>query len=297
MAWLNAAIVNSPGRWRCTVLCAVGLLLAACTVRQGATSTGGTKPPESVLNTVGRVSEPGMPCSQAIAIAGRALVKLGYTVETVEPAGPNVPGRVVGQRETGWTPRIPEPDTVRSIVITVSCSDSGSEFEASTDESFFRRRELRQGFSRAINAMAEGRIEQPRIGSQLQPGLVIAVEPQRNRGAAAEFGADLPASGVTPVHLKIENRTERTYGFQRANVKLVTQEGKSVEPLPLEAVTDRLGSGLRAKLEMKLIGEGDVAPGAMLAGFVYVPVSAYRRATILLMDRATGEAEGLAVEF
>ena len=166
-----------------------------------------------------------------------------------------------------------------------------------TNESFFRRLDLRQAFGSAVSAMAESKVERPRLKDAPELGLVIAVEPKRAREAGAEFGADLPASGITPVQVKIENRTERTYSFQRDQVKLVTQEGQRMEALAPDEIGSKLGDGMRTQLEQKMIGEGELVPGATLQGFMYFPVSTYRRATVVLLDQESEEPEGFSVEF
>ena len=249
------------------------------------------------LQSVAHATEPGMTCSQATGVARRALLKLGYTISTVEPAKAGAPGKVVGLRHSGYTPYVPESDDVYTTVVQVQCSDNGSEFQALSNESFFQRMDLRKAFASAINAMGERKVDRPRVKTAPDLGLLIAVEPQRGRQAGAEFGADLSASGITPVQVKIENRTERTYSFQRDQVTLVTQEGKRMDALDPAAIGGRLGDGLRAQLEQKSIHEGQLAPGATLQGFLYFPVSTYHRATIVLLDLASEEPEGFTVEF
>ena len=94
---------------RCgSLLLMCALLLSGCTAMQSRSTAGGAPQLESVA----RASEAGMPCSQATGVARRALLKLGYTITTVEPAKPDAPGKVVGVRHTGYTPHIPEADDV-----------------------------------------------------------------------------------------------------------------------------------------------------------------------------------------
>lgn len=238
-----------------------------------------------------------MTCAQATGVARQAVLKLGYTVEAVEPAKSGVPGRVVGLRHTGWTPRIAEEEDVYRTEITIRCSDSGSTFDMATSEGFTRRLSLRRDFPPAIAAVVQQPIRRPRIREEPDQGLIIAVEAQRSRDAHAVFGADLPASGVTPVQVKIDNRTERTYAFSRERVKLVTQDGRNAAPLTAHDLAAKLGTNLPAQLEGKLIADGDLGPGANRSGFMYFPAAAYRRATIILLDRENDEAEGFNVEF
>jgi hypothetical protein len=277
---------------------AMVLLVTGCSAGRQGTGPGESKPPAApALQSVARVAENGMPCSQATAIARQALLKLGYTVAAVEAAKPGAPGRVVGERNTGWTPRIAETGSVYTTAIQVTCSDTGATFEALTDEGFTRRMGLRRDFPPAIAELLTRKVNRPRAKQEPDRGLLISVEPQRGRDAGSEFGTDLPASGVTPVRLKIENRTERTYGFERAQVKLVTQEGRRVDALAVDVLGQRLGEPLQAQLAAKLITDGDLTPGATRTGFMYFPAAAYRRATIILLDRESDESEGFTVEF
>lgn len=249
------------------------------------------------LRPVATVTERDLPCTQATAIARQALIKLGYTIDSVEDAKPGVPGRVLGIRDTGWTPRIAESGSIYTAAVEVRCSDAGATFEVLSDEGFTRRIGLRRDFPPAVAALLERKVKRPRAKREPERGLLITVEPQRGREAGAEFGADLPAFGVTPVRLKIENRTARTYGFEQAQVKLLTQEGRLVEPLRDEEIENRVGAPLQAQLAARRITDGDLNPGATLQGFVYFPAAAYRRATVIMLDRENDEPEGFSVEF
>jgi len=127
--------------------------------------------------------------------------------------------------------------------------------------------------------------------------LIIEVEPQSSHQALAQFGVDLPAVGITPVQVKLENKTQRAYGFEVEKVRLVSQEGTRVASLSLGEAAEKAGPGARAELEKKLITNGDLAPGAKRVGFLYFPSSAYSRATVTLIDRESDETEGFSVEF
>ena len=70
---------------------------------------------------------------------------------------------------------------------------------------------------------------------------------------------------------------------------------------PIRAAADgaELGdvaAAARLLREKTLVG-GRIAPGAVRSGFVYFPLGAYDRARLLMIDVATGEAEGFAVDF
>lgn len=280
------------GRVRQLLLVCLPVFLTACSMTQG--SPGKVAPP---METIGSVTEAGMTCAQATGVARRALLKLGYTIESVEPAKSGVPGKVVGLRNTGWTPRIAEEGDIFRTEITVRCSDSGSTFDGTTTEGFSRRLGLRRDYAPAIAAVIQQPVRAPRVRQEPEQGLIIVVEAQRSREANAVFGVDLPASGITPVQVKIDNRTDRTYAFTRERVKLVTQDGRHAPPLTTKELSARLGASLPAQLESKLISETEVGPGAQHSGFMYFPAAAYRRASIILLDRENDEPEGFNVEF
>jgi hypothetical protein len=276
------------------IIFAAPLVVTACTATRPSAPSA---PAPAPLESIGTVTEAGLPCTQATTVARQVLLKLGYTIDKVEPAKSGQPGRVVGLRNTGWTPRIAEDGDVYRTQITVRCSDTGSTFEGATSEGFTRRLGLRRDFPDTVTAVIQQPARRAHVHKEPEEGLIISVEPQRGRTASAVFGTDLPASGITPVQVKIDNRTARTYGVSRERVKLVTQDGRNAPPLTTGELADKLGASVSGQLESKLIAEGDLGPGANRIGFMYFPAAAYRRATIILLDRETDEPEGFNVEF
>jgi hypothetical protein len=234
-----------------------------------------------------------MPCTEAQRVAKGALFRLGYSPDEVVPPQVGAPGRVVGHRETGWALSDPQPGEQYTAIVTITCSNQGAEFTAQTDEPFPGSAKFRSEFPDAVRTLAAKRLTRPSIDKQPETGLLITVEPLRPGDASAEFGSDLSASGITPVRIKIDNRTDRTYDFATDGLRLVTQEGERVEPLPDE----KLDIAQRTTLREKRIAAGRIAPQAALSGFLYFPASAYRRATLVLIDQETEEEEGFSVEF
>ncbi len=275
-------------------LAVAGLVLAGCAATE---ETNGGGPTDADHVVAAHAEEPGMPCSQATRVARQTLVKMGYTIATVETAKPDTPGKVVGHKTSGWSAGTPEPGKDATVFIRIKCSDKGADFDAVTNEGFFARIGFRQDFATAITAAAREKTRSPSTDQRAQQGLIIEVEPQRSHEAVAQFGVDLPRAGITPVQLRLQNKTQRTYAFAVDNVRLVTQEGTRVASLPVAEATSKAGAGVGATLEEKVITDGELAPGATRAGFLYFPSSAYRRATITLIDRESEETEGFSVEF
>jgi len=237
-----------------------------------------------------------MSCSEAVRVASGALLRLGYSPELVTAPQPGAPGKVIGHKNSGWAAATPEPGTEYTATVTVTCSNQGAQFEAVTDEGLPASLTFGLDFRAAVEKVAARRITRPRLNDQPETGLVIAVEPLRAADAAAEFGNDLNSSGITAVRVKIDNHTDRTYDFTATGVQLVTSEGERVEPLG-EARVAELATSVTPILRKKRIDDGTIAPNGALSGFLYFPYSAYRRATLVLVDQATEEEEGFSVEF
>jgi hypothetical protein len=277
--------VNPRARSACT---AIAFVLAAC----GATQPGGLT--QSLTRS--HTSQSGMPCTEAARVTRGALLRLGYDGGVVTPPQPGVPGTVTGKKAGGFDAITNQASHWYTATVIITCSNAGAEFEAVTDEPLPGSLTFKTDFASAIRTVAERRVNRPRLAERPETGLVITVEPLRSSDASGEFGVDLPSAGVTPVRVKIDNRTERTYAFATDRVRLVTQEGERVEPLAPGAVATRLKTDPNA-LAQKQIGDGTLAPKAVMSGFLYFPASAYRRATVVLIDAASEEEEGFSVEF
>lgn len=241
-------------------------------------------------------SEPGMPCTEAARVAQGALLRLGFSPDVVALPKPGAPGKIVGRKHSEWSAATAESGSVYTVTVGITCSNLGAQFDAATDEPFPGALSFGTDFPAAIRTAAARRVTRPELKDRPEAGVVIGVEPLRGAEAAAEFGADLTAAGITPVRLKIDNRTDRRYAFAAAGVQLVSQEGERVEPLA-DDQAGALGAELQATMRRKRIADAAIAPRAVLSGFLYFPASAYRRATLVLIDQETEEEEGFSVEF
>ena len=239
-----------------------------------------------------------MACSQATRVARGALLKMGYTVAAVEAPAAERPGRVVGNKTTGWSPVDPQAGSVHTATVAITCSDRGAEFEAVTDEPWLAKVAFRRDFPAIIAEMAERKkTYRPGIDDVPHSGLNVTVEPIGGRDSVGEFGVDLTGAGITPVRVRIENRTERAYLFRGSTVRLVTESGSRKKPLKAEKVTPALIPPGDRQLARTLIADGEIAPGEVRTGFLFFPSSAYKRASVVLIDRETDESEGLSIEF
>ncbi|MGH7788727.1 MAG: hypothetical protein ACRERC_17790, partial [Candidatus Binatia bacterium] len=243
--------------------------------------------------TRSHVEQAGMPCTEAVRVASGALLRLGYIIGPVREPQPGVAGEVVGRRNTGWALTDPVEGTEYTATVTIACSNRGANFDALTDEPLPGSLSFKTDFASAVQKVAERRTVRPRLAENPETGLVIGVEPLRGSAASSAFDANLSGAGITPVRVRIDNRSERTYLFAGARVQLVTQEGTRIAPLAI----DRAAPAAQAEMRQRLIADGVLAPQAVLTGFLFFPASTYRRATLVLIDQASEEEEGFSVEF
>ncbi len=243
-----------------------------------------------------RASQPGMPCTEAARVARGALTRLAYESVLVTPPAPGTPGTIVAKKPIAYDGVSHAVTRYANATVTITCSNSGATFDAATDEPLPGSLTFKSDFASTVAAVAARREQRPRLASRPETGIVITVEPLRGGDARAEFDIDLPAAGVTPVRLRIENRSERTYTFAPRAVRLITQEDARAKPLSTADLATRAAAAQPA-LQQKQIAAATLPPGASVAGFLYFPASAYRRATIVLIDQASEEEEGFSVEF
>ena len=263
-----------------------GLVGAGCS----ATAPGGF----SQSLTRSRVTNAGMPCTEAARVAQGALYRIGYVPEATTAPQPGTPGVVVGKRAAGYDIASNQASHYYTTTVTVTCSNAGADFDAITDEPLPGALSFKTDFAKAVEIVASRRVQRPALAERPATGMVISIEPLRGGEARGALGVDLP--GVTAVRMKIENRTDRTYRFAAERVQLVTQEGGRVEPLDTAQTTKQVGAAAGAA-SAKRISDGVLAPKASLSGFLYFPSSAYQRATVVLIDQETEEEEGFRVEF
>lgn len=244
-----------------------------------------------------RATMPGTPCTEATRIARAALLRLGYDGDVVTPAQPGAPGRVVAHKAGGYDYGSNHATRQYTATVDITCSNAGATLDATTDEPLPGSLTFKGDFARTVDAVAARREQRPRLASRPAAGVVIGIEPLRGGDARGTFGSDLPAAGVTPVRLTIDNRTERTYAFAAARMRLESQEGERAAPLAIADAARRAGAGASQAVAEHAIGDAVIAPHGVVTGFLYFPASAYRRATVVLIDQETEEEEGFSVEF
>jgi hypothetical protein len=249
------------------------------------------------------LQEPRLTCAQALRASRDALRKLGYTIEDVTPERGGEPGRVVAVRHAGWGAADPDSAGTWRATAEVRCDDSGATIAAVAEGEAMERMRFPGAFGDAFQAaLAADRTPAPAVGVARRPaerGLAIAVLPLAS-GAASPFAEIDPlAAGILPVQIKIANRTDRRYRFDPAAVRLTTVEGDRRAPLAPDDLRRRLAAAVDAVdalLDAGIVA-GEIAANEVRTGFVYFEAAAYQRASVVVTEVESGEAEGFSIRF
>ncbi len=242
-----------------------------------------------------RLERPGMTCRSATKAARAALKRMGYVVESIVAPTPDQVGEIRALRNTGWYTG--DPGDSFGVAVRLYCNDQGSILEAASEEKLSERMVFKRDFEGEINRAVSRRSIRPRpVANRPQAELQIIVHPLSGSAATQQIGR-AASSGVTPVLVRIINKSARTYRFKAERVSLTTEERKRVRPLSAGEVADRVTEEWASTANDQQIRDGDIAPGTVLEGYVYVPRAAYRRAKVVLIEAESEEAEGFSVEF
>jgi hypothetical protein len=230
-----------------------------------------------------RIAEKGLTCVEAHRVAIEAVRRMGYTISEAMKAAPGAPGMIIAARETGTRKE--------GLVVQVFCTMQGAEVELQTDQGALAQLSINNDFRRSFEAAAANQAPpRPPAAS----GVDVLLTPERGT-ELANLGLDL--SAVLPVSVRITNRTARAYGFRAAKVRMQTASGERVAPLPVADVAAHLNAEAAQGLRTKVLGDHDIAPDATLTGLLLFPLKSYTRARVELIDRASDETEGFAIEF
>jgi hypothetical protein len=239
-------------------------------------------------------------CAQAPAIAGRALMHLGYGVATSTLPRPGIAGAVVGERVDGWTAAAPEAGRRYQVAISITCDDQGTQFVIAGEETGSGRLALGRSFASAIATAAAQRTLSR--APEARPGLVVTVTPVTAVTAAEPFPTALAAADLTPIWVEIANRSPRGYRFTLARVALVSIEGTRATPLTAAAAAAAVAAGggaatAQATITAAGLDDGEIPPGATRTGYLFAPAATYRRASLVFVELDSEETEGVRVDF
>jgi hypothetical protein len=283
---------------RRAVLAAFMFVVAGCTA--GGIPGSGVPSSDTTFSGATRVSEPMVTCTEATHSAIQAVRTMGYTVTEVKRASAEEPGLVVGTRELGFAAANPVSAGHNTMKVRVTCTDSGSSFEAVSDEGGLAQLNFGSRFASTVKKdIATKKVRQTRPAEEAR-GLIVNMQPVRPSDALEVFGEDLPGIGVTAVKVEIHNRSDRRYGFESDRVTLVTTQGKREKPISPDAAASKTGqggSGLGDKLRDGAIAEGEIAAGESRTGYLYFRASTYRNARVTLVDIESEEPEGFSIGF
>ncbi len=147
-------------------------------------------------------------------------------------------------------------------------------------------------------------------------GFSVELEAQRGFATVLDFEADVSAAGILPLAITVVNNSENTYEFDPADIVVRVRDSRekalsltasrAVERLRRhgstggeDASTADIGDVEAAALIIshRQIGAARLGPGERTSGYIYYPVGDYDRATVRVIDVATGETEGFLVQF
>lgn len=231
------------------------------------------------------ISQTGLTCGEAHQAAIMAARRMGYTVkEAIKPV-PGVPGMIKASRLDGTTEH--------GLVVSVVCTNLGAEVEARTDQGGLAEVNFPSEFRHSFETVLATR---PPLRAAAEHGVDVLVTPERGNDLGA-LGVELANLGVLPVTVRITNHTTRSYRFTVAGVVLQTTSRERVKSLAAGDVAKQLSGEAAGLLKQKMLADHDIAPDATLNGLLLFPFKEYTRARVDLIDRASDETEGFAIEF
>ncbi len=292
----------APHALRCTLL--LGLLagLAACS------------PPIRQFD----IRDQPLTCDDANRLTYRTLEAMRFKVTAFEPAAPGQRGTIKATRAASGA-----EDRSQDATVTVVCAASGVTIDASEDYNWLNQVDFKRSFYHAfVNVQtmhsSSAELEKENLAgtapeSQQRRDLKVVVQPQRGQAGKLDFPFDLDAAGVLPIRIEITNLTTRTYALDPSAIRLTRADRTRVAPLsaadaaglvtgaargtPPQPLTSLSRSAVADALAQRQFTATEIAPGVARVGFLYFPLAQYVAARVVLTDQASGEDEGVSVEF
>jgi hypothetical protein len=196
---------------------------------------------------------------------------------------PGQPGHIVAEKDGGQVGRV-----------TITCHESGATVEPEKSGlpiptllgAAERPHEFQNLFQHTFNILRSSQ----EIAAQQGPGkgLTMTMTPLNSFESQMDLGADLPAGGVLPIKVEINNNTPRPYGLDAGKVYLQSVGGGDrIAPVAPPAA----GQG------KALQGEITIQPGQTVTGYLFYPAGKYSSARTTLIDKENDEGEGFSVQF
>jgi hypothetical protein len=251
-------------------------------------------------------------CDDANRYAFQSMSSLGYTVTDLRRAAVGQEGLLKGTRSG-------ERGDQHSATVHIRC-DPGEVFLSAAEDQFLKQdMTFSRGFYLSFTSLADqgpavASWERERSGGTTSGGVKFKITPQIGLESKLDFGEDLAGAGILAVKVIVDNGSGQTYQFDPQAIELRPAEGGGrVTQIPTgeaAAALARASSGdagqgapppdphrLEALLRERALKGGTLRPGDHAEGFVYFPTGKYARARATLVDTATSEGEGFAVEF
>ncbi|HYD48683.1 MAG TPA: hypothetical protein VEB21_10065 [Terriglobales bacterium] len=258
----------------------LGWIVVIATFVSGCATIGGDAPT--------RLSHPMLSCAAATRAARGAIQRMGYTIADIRPASPGQPGEIVAASAAGQA---------AAVRVQVHCSDAGAEFEAISSEGGAAQLRFGRSFRSTLASELERNAEQSRQRDRgRERGLTILAEPVRPAEASSTLGVDLLSLGITALRIEIDNRSERRYSFDPAQVAMIRIEGDREEPLSDGVLRQKLGNQSFEPLGQQRLAGTEIGPGEKVSGYLYFRAATYRRVRLTVTDTASGESEGMSIE-
>ena len=242
------------------------------------------------------VHQTAMSCGELNQVTAATVKRLGYNIDDFAPATIEQPGKVLGRKRDDY-------DNTYTISVDMQCSSSEAIADAVSTVGCAGQISFPSDFQQSFNASLGKKVQAvSAVPENQKPGLRIEVEPLRNGDSAA--GMALSAAGLMPVKVTINNRTARVYQLEEGGVTLTSQAGAKVTALTPSDAAQRVSQAhpenrgaVEKQLRDKALQPTSIDANGKLEGFLYVPLQAYRSATVKLVDKEAGEPEGFTVDF
>lgn len=259
-----------------------------------------------------------MSCDDANRLSYRTLEAMRFKVSEFRPATAGAPGVIKATRT-----RSGEGGETQSATVDVTCKATGADIEASEDGAYLNQLEFVRAFHHAFTNVVSLRAAHDQIDQKVLAGIAppsqqrgdlrVRVTPVAGQAAKLDFPFDLAAAGVLPVRVQITNLTKNTYTIDISEIRLTRADRERIAPLEPDAAAAQVAAarqgdpprpvttvgraGIADALSVRQLTVAEIGPGKEREGFLYFPLAEYRSARVVLTDQASGEDEGVRVEF
>lgn len=240
------------------------------------------------------VRQSAMSCGELNQVTAAAVRRMGYHIETFEPASNEKPGRITGFRHDYYDNRF-------DITVETTCSTTEAVASAVSTLGCAGQIGFPNEFQHSFQASTVKKVAPSMLTEEDRTGLRIVVEPKRD--GDPDLGVALAAADLMPIKVTINNRTSREYRLDADSVSLTTQDGKKVMPLSPAEAAKRFAqakpgqaAAATARLDSEALAPGVLEPEEKRVGYLYVPRLGYKRATVRLFDLEADEPEGFSIE-